>query len=108
MEFYKPVFKEGDLAFYETINKQFLDKFPIPIKGNPKNAVETCDLHLEQKQPLRFVDPKGNPTNEVYWNEPRDLVLFWETKLNVVWLAVGCACFIFALILYYSGLIPIV
>ena len=108
MEFYKPEFKKGDLAIYETINKQFLEKFPNPIKGNPKNSLETSDLHLEQKQPLKFVDPKGNPVKEIYWDEPRDLQLYWETKLNFIWLFVGSVALIFALIIYYSGLLPIV
>ena len=108
MDFYKPEFKKGDLAIYETINKQFLEKFLNPIKGNPRSALETCDLHLEQKQPLMFVDPKGNPTKEIYWNEPRDLQLYWENKLNVIWLFVGLASLIFVFIIYYSGLLPFV
>jgi len=108
MEFYKPVFKENDLAMYETINKQFLNTFKNPLNGNPKLSIETCDLHLEQKQPFMFVDPKGNPIKEITWNEPKDMELYWQGKIKNVWALVSFASGIFAFILYYSGLISFV
>lgn len=77
MQTFKPVFKERELKIYESLERQFLESFNRPGPGNPKSAFETCDLHLSNKQPFKFVTPVGEPTNEITWDEPID-------KLNLI------------------------
>lgn len=102
IKFAKTDYKNESLALYESINKQFIGKFPDPAPGNPRAAIETCDLHLDLKQPFMLVDPKGNPVSEIYWQEPIDLKMFWEKKYNKIWLLIGVCSFFMAVILYYG------
>lgn len=101
MQTYKSTFKEKDLKLYESINKQFLSKFPKPPKGIPRAAILTCDLHLESKQPLLFVDPKGNGTKEIYWEEPKDLKMYWIEKEKWLWGGITISASFFFIIVYY-------
>lgn len=101
MEYRKPPIKEKDLKIQESFNKQFLDFFPDKPIGVPKMAWETCDNHLTLKQPFRFVDPKGNPVNEVYWEEPIDVAEFWRDKMRLIWFLIFVSASFFFIIIYY-------
>lgn len=101
MQYYKPVFKENDLKIYETLKKQFRDSFTEPPKGTPRRALETCDLHLYQKQPFLYVDPRGNGVNEVTWNEPKDIIDYWKGHERKLWFIIFFTSAVFFLIIYY-------
>lgn len=108
MEYQTPRIKEKDLLISETINRQFLNSFPEHGVCNPKRAIETCDLHLDGMQPLKFVDPKKNWVNDILWREPKDLQLYWNKKENIFLLLIGLSSLIFTLIIYYYSGVKIV
>lgn len=101
MKYVNPTIKENDTKLFESINKQFLSHFPDAPMGNPRLALSTCDAHLELKQPLMYIDPKGNPVNEISWSEPFDSKSFWKEKIRIVWLGVSVVSIVFLFFLYY-------
>ncbi len=106
MQTYKPVFKENDLKLYESVNKQFLDSFPDKKGLSPKSAIKTCDLHLTGKQPLLFVDPKGNGVNDISWLEPKDISEFWKAQESKLWGIIFVVSVFFFIIIYYFWGLP--
>lgn len=103
MEFHKDKFKEDNLRFHESINKQYLSMFPDKPEGIPRQAWETCDLHLESKQSFQYVDPKGNGAEEITWSEPIEVKKELLEKAHLAWGAISLVSFIFFMILYYWG-----
>lgn len=103
MEFHKDKFKEENLKFHESINKQYLSMFPDKPMGIPRQAWDTCDTHLESKQSFQFIDPKGNGTDEITWDEPREIKKELIEMSHFAWGAISLVSFIFLLILYYWG-----
>lgn len=97
-----PIKLDGEeRKLYESTNRQYLDQFPKGIPGNPKQAFETCDAHLELKQTIRMIDPRGNGLQEGTWNEPIDNLEYWRNKARIAWLLIGICSIIFFLVIYY-------
>jgi len=88
-------------ALSESGIKQYLEGFKRRPENNPRPALETCDLHLYQKQPFKYVDPLGNPQEEITWKEPKDIMLYWAQFEKIAWALVLIASFIMFLIVYY-------
>lgn len=103
MEFQKSKFKEESLALHESLNKQFLSMFPDKDPGIPRQAWETCDLHLESKQPIQYIDAKGNGVNEITWDEPIDSRAELMELSRTAWALLSIISLIFVLIIYYWG-----
>lgn len=108
MEFYTSKLKENDLTIAETINRQFLNSFPESGESEPKRALDTCDLHLSGQQSLKFVDPKKNWIDNIFWKEPKDLQMYWGKKENTFLGLIGFCSLIFFLIIYYFSGVKIV
>lgn len=96
------VFKEEDLKLYESFNKQYLSHFPDKPEGIPRESRKTCDTHLDSKQSIRMIDPKGNGMEEGTWNEPMDINQYWESKVPIIWLIISLCSIFFFLMIYYN------
>lgn len=103
MQLYKPVYKENELKIQESLNRQFLESFRNVPAGemNPKRAIDTCDLHLDGKQKILLVTPKKEGTEEITWNEPKDIRNFWANYLKYYWLIICVVSSVFFLFIYY-------
>lgn len=86
---------------YESFNKRFINQFKEPTIGVVKSADETCDLHLSSDQPLFFVSPKGAPLQEAFWEEPRDIQLFWLQYERLAWGLIALISIVFGIVLFY-------
>ena len=101
MQTYKPDLTEKEHEIRETINQRFLNSFEETGKTNPRNAKETCDLHLSGKQPVLYLTPKKQGIKDILWNEPIDRKLFWSNKNKLWWGIIAINSIIFFLLIYY-------
>lgn len=97
----KREFSSNKVALYEGINRRFLKDFKEPTITTIKSAKETCDLHINSDQPLQFISPKGEGLNEAFWDEPRDLQLFWSQYEALAWGLIAFVSVLFLIALYY-------
>lgn len=104
VKYYKPKINTNLQGFNNNITTQYLKNFTEKTEHKPKNAKETCDLILDQLQPLMYVDPKKNLVNEINWYEPQELTEFWKSKEKILWALVTICSFILILLLISTGL----
>lgn len=89
----------------DSINQRFLNSFPKnDLKYKPKYAGDTADLHINNLQPVCFITPNKLPSDEIFWDEKKDLNLYWKNQEQLLWGILGVSSFLLFLVFYYFSL----
>jgi len=102
MQTYEPDLTKKDHEIRETIIQRFLHSFEDNSEHKPRDARNTCDLHLAGQQPVLYVTPKKQGTENILWQEPKDMLVFWSSKLKTFWFFIMLISAFFFIFLWYN------